>query len=191
VWTLLCAVVFSVLNTFPPRVPHMTPVIPALAVLVAVGIWLLSDLLRRFARPRWADWAGVVLTVVLALWGLRAYFVVMPQRYVPNLENVMFWRAQEMERGSHLVFVERAPYPPGFRVWGIDHFDLGVEYHSVPAEEVQATDFRTLCGTACRVFFLPEDAEVVLAQLHVQLGEGTIRACVDSEGRIVGLEFVP
>jgi len=200
VWILVCVVLFSVFNTFPPRTAHMTPLIPALAVLAAVGIWLLSDLLHRFIHPRWADRVGVVLTLVLALCGLRAYFVVMPRRYMPDLEDVMFWRAQEMGPGSNLVFVEGAPYSPGFRVWGIDQFDLGVEYHSVPAEEVQATDFRALCGTtgrlsahgeACRVFFLPEDAEVVLSLLRAQLGEGTIRVCVDSEVGIIALEFVP
>jgi len=191
VWTLLCVVLFSMLNTFPPRMSHMTPSIPALAVLAAVGIWLLSDLLRRFIHPRWAGRIGVVLTVVLALCGLRTYFVVMPRRYRPDLENVMFWRAQEMGRGSNLVFVEGAPYAPGFRVWGIDQFDLGVEYHGVPAEEVQATDFHALCGTSCRVFFLPKDAEAVLAQLHAQLGEGTIRSYVDPKMRIIGLEFEP
>jgi len=199
VWVLVCATLFSVLNTFPPRAAHMAPIIPALAVLLAVGIWLLSDLLRRFVRPRWADWVGVVLTVVLALWGLHTYFVEMPRRYVPNLENVMFWAAQKMDRGSNLVFVVDEPYPPEFRVWGIDEFDLGVEYHSVPAEEVQAADFRALCGMttrpshgeACRVFFLPESAGDVLAQLHAQLGEGMVRTHVNREGQPIGLEFVP
>jgi len=199
-WALVCAVLLSVFNTFPPRASHMAPIIPALAVLLAVGIWLLSDLLRRFVHPRWADWVGVVLTVVLALWGMHTYFVEMPQQYVPNLENVMFWAAQKMDRGSNLVFVVDEPYPPEFRVWGIDEFDLGVEYHSVLAEEVQAADFRALCGTTvrlsahgetCRVFFLPESADDVLAQLHAQLGEGMVQTHVNREGQPIVLEFVP
>jgi len=190
-WTLVCVALFSVLNTFPPRPAHLTPVIPALAVLAATGIWLLSGLLRQVVRPRWADWIGGMLTVVLALWGLRAYFVTMPQRYVPNSENVMFWRAQEMGRGSNLVFVANASYPSEFRVWGIDQFDLGVDYHNVLAEDVQIISFRALCGTTCRVFFLPEDADIVHAKLHAQLGAGTIQTHVDAEGRTVVLEFVP
>ncbi len=190
-WTLVCAVLLSVLNTFPPRTAHMATIIPALAALTAAGVWLLTGLLRRLVRPRWADSIGVVLTVVLALWGLRTYFVVMPQRYMPKLEDVMFWRAQEMGRGSSVVFVVDEPYPPEFRVWGIDEFDLGVEYHSVPIEEAHTTDFRALCGTTCRVFFLPQDVDAVLAQLHAQLGEGTVQTHVDAEGRAIGLEFVP
>jgi len=194
-WVLVCMVLLSVLNTFPPRPAHMATVIPALAVLLAAGIWLLSDLLRRLLptmRPRWADWVGVVLTVALALWGLHTYFVVMPQQHVPDLENVMFWAAQRMGRGSSVVFVVDEPYPPEFRVWGIDEFDLGVEYHGVPAEEMDSTDFRALCGTTtCRVFFLPENADDVLAQLRAQLGEGSVQTHVNREGQPIGLEFVP
>ncbi len=190
-WVLVCVVLLSVLNTFPPRPAHMATVIPALAVLAAAGIWLLSDLLRRFVHPRWADWVGVVLTVALALWGLHTYFVVMPQQHVPDLENVMFWAAQRMERGSNVLFVVDEPYPPEFRVWGIDEFDLGVEYHGVLAEEVHSADFRALCGDACRVFFLPESADYVLAQLHAQLGDGSVQPHVNRDGQPIGLEFVP
>ncbi|MDY6874652.1 MAG: glycosyltransferase family 39 protein [Chloroflexota bacterium] len=190
-WVLVCTLLLSVLNTFPPRPAHMATVIPALAVLSATGIWLLSDLLRRFVRPRWADWIGIVLTVVLVLCGLRAYFVVMPQEHVPNLENVMFWAAQEMERGSNLLFIVDEPYSPEFRVWGIDQFDLGVEYHSVPSDEVHRADFRALCGLSCRVFFLPERSDEILAQLQAQLGAGSVQTHVNREGQPIGLEFVP
>jgi 4-amino-4-deoxy-L-arabinose transferase-like glycosyltransferase len=190
-WILMCVVLLSVLNTFPPRTAHMVVVIPALAVLAAVGIWLLSDLLGGLVRSRWADWVGIVLTVLLTVCGLRAYFVAMPQQYMPNLENVMFWRAQEMGRGSNLVFVVDEPYSSEFRVWGIDQFDLGVEYHAVPAEEVRTADFRALCGTACRVFFLPKSADDVLAQLQNQLGDGLLQTHVNREGRPIGQEFTP
>ncbi|RLC80438.1 MAG: hypothetical protein DRJ03_21720, partial [Chloroflexi bacterium] len=139
---------------------------------------------------RRADWVGVALTVILALLGLRSYFVVMPRRYPPNLEDVIFWRAQEMETGSNLVFVE-GDSSPGFSVWGIEHFDLDVTYHSVPAERVQSADFRALCGSDCRVFCLPEDAQVVLERLRAQLGAGAVRAHFGPGGRVVGVEFAP
>lgn len=193
-WVLVCALLLSVICGFPPRTAHMAPIIPALAVMVATGVWLLSDLLRRVlpaAHRRWARWVGVVLTVALALWGLRTYFVAMPGQYVPDLENVMLWRAQEMGRGSSVVFVVDEPYPSEFRVWGIDEFDLGVAYRPVLAGEVQAADFRALCGATCRVFYLPQDAGAVEARLRDQLGEGTVRTHVDAEGQTIGLEFVP
>jgi len=190
VWTLSCLLLFSVLNTFPPRGAHLTPVIPALAVLTAVGVWLLSGFLRRITSARRADWVGVALTVILALLGLRSYFVVMPSRYLPDLENVIFWRAQEMQPGSNLVFVEGAASAE-FSVWGIEHFDLDVTYRSVPAGRAQSADFRALCGPDCRVFCLPEDAEVVLARLRAQLGAGAVLSHFGPGGRVVGVEFAP
>jgi len=188
-WTLSCLLLFSVLNTFPPRGAHLTPIIPALAVLTAVGIWLLSSSLR------WTDWVGVTLTAILALLGLRSYFVTMPRRYLPDLENVIFWRAQEMEAGSNLLFVE-GDSSPEFSVWGIEHFDLPVTYRSLPAREARAADFRTLCGSDCRIFCLPEDAEFVLERLSaqlddVQLGESATQAYFGPSGCVVGVEFAP
>jgi 4-amino-4-deoxy-L-arabinose transferase-like glycosyltransferase len=199
IWTLSCVLLLSVFNTFPPRATHLVPIIPALAVLTAVGIWSLSGLLRRILRCLWADWVAVGLTVTLALWGLRIYFTVMPQRYVPDLQNVMFWRAQEMGPGSNLVFVADTPYPAGFTLRDIDEFRLGVDHYSLTPDQVDTTDFRALCGhvddlpdPACRVFFLPgEDADAVEAELRRQLGGGTVQTHTDAAGWLVGLEFVP
>jgi 4-amino-4-deoxy-L-arabinose transferase-like glycosyltransferase len=199
IWTLACVLLLSAFNTFPPRATHLVPIIPVLAVLTAVGIWLLSSLLRQILRCLWADWIAVGLTVALALWGFRIYFTVMPRRYTPDLQNVMFWRAQEMEPGSHLVFVVDAPYPADFRVKDIDEFRLDVNHHTLPLDEVGTTDFRVLCGRlglehdpACRVFFLPgEDADAVETELRRQLGDGTVERHTDALGWTVGLEFVP
>jgi 4-amino-4-deoxy-L-arabinose transferase-like glycosyltransferase len=199
IWAFSCVLLLSVFNTFPPRATHLVPIIPALAVLTAVGIWSLSGLLRRILRGLWADWVAVGLTVALALWGFHTYFRVMPQRYVPDLQNVMFWRAQEMGSGSKLVFVADTPYPVDFTVRDIDEFRLGVDHYTLPPDQVNTTDFRALCGhfdtphdPACRVFFLPgEDAAAVEAELRRQLGNGTVKTHTDAAGWLVGLEFVP
>lgn len=191
VWAATCAVLLSALNTFPPRTAHMAPIIPASSAITAVGIWLLVDFLRPLLRSQWVDSIGIGLTVALALLGLRTYFVVMPQRYVPNLENVMFWTAREMEPGSDLLFVADGSTSSEFRVWGIDEFELDVDYHSLSVEELHTADLRPLCGSNCRVFFLPQNAEVVRNELRAQLGEGRVRPHLDAEGRVIGLEFAP
>lgn len=190
-WILACATLLSALNTFPPRAAHMVPIIPALAVVTAVGIWLLVDLIQHLLEGVNVRWVGFALVTIIFISGLRNYFIVMPQRYVPNLENVMFWRAREMEGGSNLVFVIDELYSLDFSVWGIDEFPLKVDYHNLPADEVHTTDFRVLCGASCRVFFLPSNADAVKQQLHAELGEGTVEAHVDAVGRTIGLEFVP
>lgn len=195
-WAVLGALLLSGFNSFPPRTAHMAAIIPVLAVLTAAGIWLLSGLLQRIVPPRWADWVGVALTVVLVLFGLRAYFVDMPEQYKPNLDNVIFWRARELGEGANLVIVLDESHKPGYRTWGLDDFDLGfdldVEYHMLQTAEAQTADFRALCdGGPCRVFFLPENADVVLPQLYEQLGTGVRQKHVDSEERVVGLEFTP
>jgi hypothetical protein len=119
----------------------------------------------------------------------------MPKRYMPSLDNVIVWRAMELGRGAHIVFVVDAPYEPGFRTWGLKDFnlgfDLGVEYHMLGPEEIQSTDFRALCGKVCRVFFVPQDADALLPRLRTQLGNGTVRTHLNADGQVIGLEFVP
>jgi len=190
-WTLCCLLLLSAFNAFPPNAAHMTPLIPALAVLTAQGVWLINDLFYRFIPSRWIHAIGVLLTAALVTLGLRAYFVRVPQQYAPNLENVMFWRAQEMEPGANLVFVLEEPYPPDFSVWGIEHFDLGVVYHPLPAEQAGTADWSALCGSDCRVFFLPERAESLLPQLRSELGAGRTQMHLDADGRAIGVEFAP
>jgi 4-amino-4-deoxy-L-arabinose transferase-like glycosyltransferase len=195
-WAVLGALLLSGLNSFPPRTAHMAAIIPALAVLTAVGIWSLSGLLQRIVPPRWADWVGVALVTVLVLFGLRAYFIDMPEQYRPNLDNVIFWRARELGEGANLVIVLDESHKPGYRTWGLDDFDLGfdlgVEYHMMQTAEAQAADFGALCDNApCRVFFLPQNADAVLPQLRAQLGAGTVQTHVDSAEQVIGLEFTP
>jgi 4-amino-4-deoxy-L-arabinose transferase-like glycosyltransferase len=195
-WVVLGALLLSGLNSFPPRTAHLAVIIPAVATLCAVGIWLLSSLLQRIVPSRWADWVGVALTTVLVLFGLRAYFIDMPEQYRPNLDNVIFWRAQELGEGANLVIVLDESHKPGYRTWGFDDFDLGfdlgVEYHMIQTAEAQVADFRALCDDApCRVFFLPQNADAVLPQLRAQLGAGTVQTHVNSAGQTIGLEFTP
>ena len=189
-WIVVCTVSLSMLNTFPPRAAHMVPVVPALAVVTAAGVWLFVDLLQPLLGRGIARWLGIGLVALMVMAGLHSYFVVMPQRYAPDMENVLFWRAREMAPRSDLVFVVDQPFPPGFRVWGIEQFDLPVDYHAVPAEKVGETDFAALCGSHCRVFFLPNNADVMREQLRSELGDGTVRPHLDAEGRTIGFEFV-
>jgi len=194
-WTVLGALLLSGLNSFPPRTAHLAVIIPAISVLAAVGIWLLSGLLRRIVPSRWAGWAGVAITVVLAISGLQAYFVEMPQQYRPNLDNVIFWRARELGEGADIIVVLDESHKPGYRTWGLDDFDLGfdldVEYHMLQTTEAESADFCALCDDVCRVFFLPQNAGVVLPRLRAQLGTGTVQAHIDSAKQVIGLEFTP
>lgn len=190
IWIVVCGILLSALNTFPPRAAHMVIFVPALAVVTAVGVWSLVDLLRRILGPTGADAMGVCLVVLIMILGLHSYFVVMPQRYMPNLENVMFWRAREMQAGSDIVFVVNEPYSADFRVWGIEQFDTGVEFHTIPIQETETIDFNTLCDSDCSIFFLPQDAGVMETRLDAQFEEGVVRKHLSSEGQVIGLEFV-
>jgi hypothetical protein len=94
VFTLLS---LSILNTFPPRQTHLVGLTPLLALWIGLGIdWLaraLGAALNPLAQPRGQ---AVLLTALMTLtagFGLRDYFVVAPETYRPQEENVINWAA--------------------------------------------------------------------------------------------------
>jgi hypothetical protein len=195
-WLFLPLVLMSALNTCPPRPSHTVVAIPVMAVLVALGIWLLCDLLQRLLPAmsvRWIGWIGSALVLVVALSGLDTYFVRMPQKYMPDLENVMIWRAREMGRGATLVLIADEAHLSGPEVyeWGFRSLAPEINYYKVSVDELETTDLRVLCGTPCHVFYLPQDAQAVEARLRAELGDGVVLKHFDSDGRVIGLEFAP
>jgi hypothetical protein len=195
-WLALPLVLLSMLNAFPPRPSHMVVIIPALAILVAVGVWLLCDLLARLWRALPAGWyhgIGVGLVVMIALLGLYAYFVEMPRMYPQDLDNVMLWRALEMGEKAVIVFVAEHNVLIEYRafVLGIESLRWGGHYRPISIKSLPSTSLCDEDGVACRVFFLPKDSDVVSPQLYHQLGRGTIHSHYDQDGQVIVLEFMP
>ena len=53
----------------------------------------------------------LIVLIVLGVIGLRAYFVELPDRYPPDLENAMFWHAQTLPRDATLVLITADELP--------------------------------------------------------------------------------
>jgi 4-amino-4-deoxy-L-arabinose transferase-like glycosyltransferase len=190
-WVFTCALLLSVACSFPPRDAHLVPIIPALAVLTAVGIWLLAEAPRR-AVGRWlADLLGIGITLTVMVLSLRTFFVAMPQQYKPNLENVMLWTARETARQSSVVFVLNAPYPPDWRNWWMEQFGMGDRFRTVLVEDVSHVDIHALCQPECSVFFLPADHDRLLPLLVQTLGRGELHSYEDRGGKAIGYSYRP
>lgn len=93
----------------------MLPIVPALAVLSALGLIVSLDLIARVLGgvPERVKVIGAIgLLGVLGAIGLRTYFIEMPERYRPDLENAMFWEAQVLPRNATLMLITAAELPP-------------------------------------------------------------------------------
>jgi len=190
-WVLVCALLLSVACSFPPRDAHLVPIIPALAMVTAVGIWLLAEVLRRAIGYRLADLFGVGITLAIMVLGLHTFFVVMPQQYKPDLENVMLWTARAMPHESSVVFVLNDPYPADWKNWWMERFGMGDRFKAVSAGDVSHIDMHALCQPECSVFFLPIDRDRLLPLLVQTLGQGKLCKHEDSGGKAIGYSYRP
>jgi len=190
-WVFLCALLLSVACSFPPRDAHLVPIIPGLAIVTAVGVWLFVETLRYALGHRLADLLGIGMTVTIMVLSLHAFFVTMPQQYKPNLESIMLWTAREMPDESNIVFVVGDPYPPDWKNWWMERFGMGHRYRAVPAEDVSLVDIPALCQPECKVFFVPPDRDQLLPLLVKALGQGKLRKYGDRDGRTIGYSYTP
>jgi len=190
-WVSASALLLSVICSFPPREVHLLPIIPALAILTAVGIWLLAEVVRRLVGSRLADLVGVGITLAIMVLGLYTFFIVMPRQYKPDLENVMLWTAREMPHESSMVFVLNDPYPPDWKNRWMERFGMGNRFRAVPAADVSRVDIHALCQPECKVFFLPADHDRLLPLLVQTLGQGKLRRYGDRDGRAIGYSYTP
>jgi 4-amino-4-deoxy-L-arabinose transferase-like glycosyltransferase len=164
-WLLLGGLLAGALSAFPPRASLLLPVAPALATLAALGLTatvdVLANLIGRVSdRMKVASLIGV--TLLLALAGLHAYFVEMPRQHPPDLENAMFWQAQQLPRGAALVLIQPDDLPDSFRPWGMGEFDTSVQFHLLKKDDLPTANWQELCPGACRVFMTAADRDAVL-----------------------------
>ncbi len=193
-WLLFGALVLSTINTFPPRAAHMLPVVPALTVLGALGLALGIDVLAALAggisgRAKSIGLIGSV--IVLGFLGLYTYYVEMPARFPPDLENAMFWQAQQMPRGSDITLIQPDDLPDDFQPWGLSEFDLGVAFHLLKPGRLDMTNLRGLCSGECRFFFKASARDAALPRLTQVFGNGSLVAYPDAGGVVQAYMFAP
>ena len=175
VWLLLGGFLASALSAFPPRAALLLPIAPALVTLSALGLTagvdVLASLVSRISE-RVKSYVLVGVTLLLALLGLREYFIEMPQQFPPDLDNAVSWQAQALQPGSDITLIQPEGVPDNYRPWGVQQFDLGVNYHLIKKADLPATDWNSLCPTSvCRFVFVSADRESVYPYLAQAYGE--------------------
>jgi len=89
-------------------------------LLSAAGFAASADTLTRDLRERWKpaliSWAetGVLLivSIVLVFYGLREYFIVMPERNPPQFEDIVSWISWRTEEPLTIVYLDSTEKTP-------------------------------------------------------------------------------
>ncbi len=174
-WLLLGGFLSSALSAYPPRAALLLPTAPALVALSALGLTAGVDLLASLVSSvteRIKSYSLIGATLVMALLGLHQYFVDMPHLNPPDLGNAVFWEAQAMNPGTDLTLIQPEGVPDNYMPWGLQQFDLGVNYHLIKKADVPATNWNGLCPTGeCRFVYVGADRDGVYPYLARAFGE--------------------
>jgi 4-amino-4-deoxy-L-arabinose transferase-like glycosyltransferase len=194
-WLLCGACVLSAMSTYPPRAGLMLPIVPALAVLSALGVVVSVDAIARGLGgvPGRVKLIGAIgMLIVFGVIGLRAYFVEMPNRYPPDLENAMFWHAQTLSRNATLMLITAADLPPDYRPWGMREFDLPVAFLRLRPDQLASDAWpKMACVNECAVFFKAGERGAIVPGLQQAFGNGSLVEYADSGGSVSFYRFVP
>ena len=178
VWLLLGGFLASALSSFPPRAALLLPIAPALIVLSALGLVATADVLVGLIgsiSERIEAYGLIGVTVVLAVLGLRQYFIEVPRQYPPDLDNAVFWEAQSLRPGADIALIQPDGVPDNYMPWGLQQqFDPEVNYHLIKKADLPATDWNSLCPTSeCRFVYASADRDSVYPYLAQAFGERT------------------
>jgi 4-amino-4-deoxy-L-arabinose transferase-like glycosyltransferase len=92
-WFFLSAILLSSLNSEPPRQAHLVPIIPPMAIFIAIGLDCLVQVffnLCRIIKPHLIRKAALYFfTSLIIIAGFTQYFIIIPRLYKPNVDDVM------------------------------------------------------------------------------------------------------
>ncbi len=173
IWFGFMALALSAASTFPPRHQHMVGLIPALALLIGVGLVSLVDLLGRLV-PRFSGQAQRGLTGLLVLavsvTGLYNFFVSMPRVYRPNFEQIIAWYGL-YSQGQPFYYVYSLWDRPDFKPYILNEMRQDVPYTYVSADALSENPSLSWFAPHAMVFFYPDATHQVLADLEKVWGK--------------------
>jgi hypothetical protein len=132
--------------------------------------------------------AGLVALVALA--GVRAYFVDAQQRYRPNFEQVMAFRVLDLTAPRRVVYVAENAEDGRFVPWVIRTMPTRADYQAVLRDDILAGRFALDPAAPYVFFFRPRDQEVVVPFLESKLRHPVVpRRHLNREGNVVALDY--
>lgn len=187
VWLGSGVLLLSILNTFPPRHQHMVPLIPAIALVSALGLVALAELVGRL----WQGQRGVRFALAIGLLagcssGLHTYFVTVPDTYPPNLEQAIGFTALALDTPTRLIYVTAEPAE---MPWIIRSMKTPARYQTLTPEAF-AQDAALDPAYPAIIFFQEADLATVAAALAPWQDSATLpELFLDRGGATLGMAW--
>jgi 4-amino-4-deoxy-L-arabinose transferase-like glycosyltransferase len=161
-WLAGGAVSLSIANVFPPRQTHLVAIIPVLAILLAVGLVAMVDVLMgKLRNSHIATGVVTVLVIITAAIGLWNYFVVVPSNYPPYEEDIIGFDAMNLEQPGDLIFVAQTAERMSFMPWLVANIPHQANYSTVLLDDLQQNKLVLATDRSTTIYCSTEDAAIV------------------------------
>jgi hypothetical protein len=186
--------VLSVLSSFPPQWTRLVPALPAFALLSSLGLaTLLRPLTSRLdSGMQYAILAGVV--AVLAVAGMRDYFIEMPRQFKPSLPDVIGFAAKAPDAPREVVVLYEAPRELSRKPFLLEAFRPRVRYTPLfaPNEGHRLDDILvSMPPDGFWLFFDRASTDAALRAAEARFGAGEVTFYRDASNRVIGGSYRP
>ncbi|MFQ5922421.1 MAG: glycosyltransferase family 39 protein [Anaerolineales bacterium] len=185
IWMLAGLLLLSALNTFPPRHLHLVPIIPAMSILMALGLATVSDFLGTLLpkqRMIYATGFGAAGLLLLSVTGLRNYFETAQYRHPPNVEDLIAFTALQLEAPRELIYVSSSAELLEFEPWILSRIPNRASYENIDARALEDRELSD--QSAVTIFFEEKNAEEVRKWVEKSLGDRAVLESHRSRGRV-------
>ena len=186
-WFFTIITIFSALNTFPPREDHMVPSVPAMALLIGLGLDAVTETIMTIFSwlKKYINMLIMILLIIIMAGGLFDYFVTGPRYFTQKPEDIMSWTALD-SHGESILDVYEVPVRPDFVPWVISEFRKDVDFKALQINEFLGNDKLIESGQKTIIFYPPEIDSKITPILQVHWGNSLIkRVFLDSKGNPV------
>ncbi|MGE5775805.1 MAG: ArnT family glycosyltransferase [Chloroflexota bacterium] len=155
IWLVSGLIFLSIIGAFPPRHTHMVSLIPVFALIAAVGLCAVVEVLMESLPEKFLPFRTALTSLLIAAIslgtlyaGAKKYFVTMPETYPPSFEDYVAWIALHTEKPSAIVYLgasvtaHRVAYLVNTRV--VPHTFLSTEFSSFTPEPYAGPGVQTI-----------------------------------------------
>jgi 4-amino-4-deoxy-L-arabinose transferase-like glycosyltransferase len=173
IWFLACIFGLAIITTFPARATLMPTIIPALAILTALGVAAVATEVRRRLTffPQAGGLVAVASLAAIAVVGGHEYFHHASVDYKPDLQFAILWKVEEQPEPPHVVVVHSDPRYDNFTPIELNQFDTGATFERQTAVELLRNGVDDLSNAHLLFFVQSEDDAQVTRYLENTFGE--------------------